>query len=853
MKCPKCDFENPEETRFCGNCAEPLHPSEETAVPHTETYQAPQDELTTGSTFAGRYQVIEELGKGGMGKVYKVFDKEIKEKVALKLLKPEIGSDEKIIERFRNELKSARKISHRNVCRMYDLGKEKQTHYITMEYVSGEDLNSLISRIGQLTIGKVVLIAIQIGEGLAEAHRLGVVHRDLKPRNIMIDREGNARIMDFGIAQSFKAEGITDTGVLVGTPKYMSPEQVEGQKIDQRSDIYSFGIILYEMVTGQVPFEGETPLTIALKQKSKSPKDPVELNAQVPSNLSRVILKCLAKNKEKRYQRIEELLSELSEIEEEITTTDRILPKRKLEPIALRKHFPAFMVPAIILFAALILIGGYFFFFRNILKEKPETVAISGMTWKNSIAVLPFEDLSLQKDQEPFCTGMTEAIITKLTSINELRVIPYRTVSRYKDTDKSLKEIGEELGVAAILVPHLKKEGNRIRVSAQLTNVKENFIIESYIFEEELNSVFEVEDNISKSIAKALEVRLVEERFEDIKKREPKNIDAYENYMMGIHFERKYRKSDKQEDFEAAVKNYEKAIKLDPNYALAYFGLGNVYEAYYVLKGKKKDLEAMLNNYMQAYKINPELAEANAGLGWAYFHKEDMDKAYRFFKRAFEINPNTAEINYNIGGFLRSVGLYRKAIEFYSRAIALDPVPIIYRRLCATCYSSIGEYDQALSILKVALEFEPDNVELSLFYARQFIWMKKYDEAEEEIARAEKISPSHPDIQYTRAMIFAARGEKEKALPIISGINPYYFSYLISSVYSALGMKDEAIENIKEVIERGFYEIYTYSYAYPFLISNHFYDSMRDDPEFKEIVKKQKKTYEERLKKYGDL
>jgi serine/threonine protein kinase/Tfp pilus assembly protein PilF len=853
MKCPKCDFENPEETRFCGNCAEPLRSSEETAVPQTETYQAPQDELTTGSTFAGRYQVIEELGKGGMGKVYKVLDKEIKEKVALKLLKPEIGSDEKIVERFRNELKSARKISHRNVCRMYDLSKEKETHYITMEYVSGEDLNSLISRIGKLTVGKAVLIAIQVGEGLAEAHRLGVVHRDLKPRNIMIDREGNARIMDFGIAQSFKAEGITDTGLLVGTPKYMSPEQVEGQKIDQRSDIYSFGIILYEMVTGQVPFEGETPLTIALKQKSKAPKDPVELNAQVPPELSRVILKCLAKNKEKRYQKIEELLSELSEIEEEITTTDRILPRRKIEPEALRKRFRTFMIPAILLFVAIFLIAGYFLFVRNILKEKPEAVPISGITWKNSIAVLPFEDLSLQKDQEPFCTGMTEAIITKLSSVDELKVIPYRTVSRYKDTEKSLKEIGKELNVTTILVPHLKKEGNRIRVSAQLTNVRENFVIESYIFEEELNSVFEVEDNISKSIAKALEVRLVEERFEDIKKREPKNIDAYENYMKGIHYERKYRKSDKQEDFEAAVKNYEKAIKLDPNYALAFFGLGNVYEAYYVHMGKKEDLESMLNNYMQAYKINPELAEANVGLGWAYFHKEDMDKAYQFFKKAFEIKPNNAEINHNLGGFLRSVGLYRKAIEFYSRAIALDPIPIIYRRLCASCYSFIGEYDESLNVLEEGLELEPDNVGLRLFYARQFIWMKKYSEAEEEITRAEKISPSHPDIEYTRAMIFAARGEKEKALPIISGINPYYFSYLISSVYSALGMKDKAIENINEVIEKGFYEIYTYSYGYPFLINNHFFDSMRDDPEFKEIVKKQKKVHEERMKKYGDL
>ena len=266
-KCPTCHSDNPDTLKFCGECGTQLPPPQDHPPVMTETFQTPVRELTTGSTFAGRYQVIEELGHGGMGRVYKVQDTDIKEKVALKLLRPEITLDKEAVERFSNELKLARKISHRNVCRMFDLGRAEGTTFITMEFVPGEDLKSFIHRSKQLSIGTAISIAKQVCEGLEEAHRLGVVHRDLKPGNIMIDKDGDAKIMDFGIARSLSGRGITGTGVLIGTPEYMSPEQVEGKDVDQRSDLYSLGVILYEMVTGRLPFVGETPLSIAHKQK----------------------------------------------------------------------------------------------------------------------------------------------------------------------------------------------------------------------------------------------------------------------------------------------------------------------------------------------------------------------------------------------------------------------------------------------------------------------------------------------------------------------------------------------------------------------------------------------------------
>ncbi len=269
-KCPKCHHENPDDTLFCGKCGAQFPGPEKIEV--TETMETPREELTRGATFASRYEIIEELGKGGMGRVYRVEDTKLRQEVALKLIKPEIAKDKKTIERFRNELKTARNIRHKNVCGMYDLGEDLGMHYITMEYVRGEDLKSLIRKMGQLSAGQVITIAKQVCDGLAEAHRLGVIHRDLKPQNVMIDTDGSARIMDFGIARSLEAKGITGAGMMIGTPEYMSPEQVEGKEVDQRSDIYSLGVILYEMATGRVPFEGDTPFTIGMKHKGETPR-----------------------------------------------------------------------------------------------------------------------------------------------------------------------------------------------------------------------------------------------------------------------------------------------------------------------------------------------------------------------------------------------------------------------------------------------------------------------------------------------------------------------------------------------------------------------------------------------------
>jgi len=847
MECPKCHFENPDDSNFCAKCATSLPSGDDGSASRTKTYEIPPQELTRGSILGGRYEIIEDLGRGGMGKVYKVFDKDINEKVALKLIRPEIASNEKTIQRFQNELKMARKISHRNVCRMFDLGKDEVHQYITMEYVDGEDLKKFIRMMGPMTAGKAVFIAKQVCEGLTEAHRLGIVHRDLKPHNIMIDTEGNARIMDFGIALSQEGKEITDPRVTIGTPHYMSPEQVEGKKADQRSDIYSLGVVLFEMVTGKVPFDGDSTLSIALKHKIEAPRDPKEFNAQLPEALSRLILKCMEKDPNKRYQSAEELYSELIKIEEELPTEARVLSKIKPWFKTSRKRLQFSRILKIFFITALILIAGYFFY-DQILKKIGET------KWKNSILVLPLKDLSPKKDQEPLCLGVTDAIIRNLHTFPELRVVGLTTALTYQDSNKSVKEIGDECNVANILEGTILTEIDHIFVTTQLSSAEDGSVIWTFSDKKQRKGILEIQDEISKSIAKTLGIRLVERRYATIKRKVPTNPEANEYYQYGRHFELAYEDSNEEKDFENSVSHYLKSIEYDPNFNLAYWRLGIIHELRYNSEYEEKDLELMFKYFQKAYEIDPDFAEANVGLGWFYFYEEDNDRAYQYFKRAYEIDPDNAEINFHIGSFLRSIGLYEQALNHYSRALVLEPVPLqfsLWYDLRALCYSFLGRFEEAADSLKRALEIQSD-YNLHLNYARQLIFMKKYEEAEVQIAKADKLVPDTPLARHHLAWIFAAKGNKERALELIKD-EDHTFLYRITSIYSLLGMKDEAIKNINVGIEEGFKKRRWYLYSYPYLESNPYYDNLRDDPRFQEILEKESKKYEEKLKKYGDL
>ncbi|MBN1224641.1 MAG: protein kinase [Candidatus Aminicenantes bacterium] len=852
MECPKCHFDNPDNTKFCGYCATPLLSSDETMEVRTETVIPSIPDWKTGSTLAQRYEIIEELGKGGMGKVYKAFDREINEKIALKIIRPEIAANKNIIARFRNELRIARKISHRNVCRMFDLGKDGETKYITMELVSGEDLKKTIRRMGPFTIRKTLFISKQICHGLSEAHQLGVVHRDLKPHNIMIDKEGNVRIMDFGIALSREASGITDSGVLVGTPQYMSPEQVEGKETDHRTDIYSLGVILFEMVTGQVPFDGETTLNIAFKHKTELPRDPKGLNVQIPDEFSRLILKCLEKDPNKRYQSVEELCSDLMTIEQEIPTSHS-----EISHSMVKSRFPVLRSllsrsGLSIVSVLLMLSGSYFIYTQFFKKESPDAGPIRAVKQFNTLVVLPFKDLSPQKEEDPISLIVTDALIVNLHVFKGLRVLGTTTALAYQDSKKDVHTIGRELNADLVLGGTILRSEGLMRINAQLCSVEDQSVIWAKTFENKQQDFQKIQDVITLDIAQAIGISGAEEVYRSHGKEVSSILLSDKNYNRGRHFEISYHYSGDPQDFEKCVENYLKVVEANPNDAHTFWRLGNVHEnRFNDDRTNKKCLDLMFAYYQKAYDLDPHSAETNVGLGWSYFYKENNDKAYRYFQTAHDLDPKNAELNFYIGSFFRSIGLYEQAVVYYSTGFELDPMPFffsLWNDLRADCISSLGRFEEAAALVQTALKIQPDR-DLYLNYAWQLLMMHKMEDAGVFISLAEKLDPDSRYMRYHKAWLFAAQGDKAEALRLIEG-EEQTFRYLITNTYSALDMKNEAVANIKKGIDVAFDRVGMYFYSYPFLVSNIYYDNLRNDPRFQKILQAEKKKYEEKMAKY---
>ena len=691
-------------------------PAASASTPATAADTAPSSsahKYLLGSVFAGRYAIIEELGKGGMGKLYRVLDLKLQEEVALKIIKPEIVSDKETIDRFGNELKLARRISHKNVGRMYELMEADGTHYITMEYVPGQDLKGLIRQSGRLSVETSLSIARQVAEGLAEAHRLGIVHRDLKPGNILIDREGTAKIMDFGIARSLRAQGMTVQGLIVGTLAYMSPEQAEGREIDARSDIFAFGCVLYEMLTGKIAFGREMNAQTIAAVLHEDPAPVSEAGVDIPEELQKLLGRCLEKDPGRRFPSMAEVVRLLDEVGKGASRSERDARQA-------------------------------------------------------SVAVLPFVNMSSDRENEYFSDGLAEELINSLSRIEGLHVVSRTSSFSFKGKNLDIRQIAEQLGVGNVLEGSVRKSGNRLRITAQLIKAANGYHLYADTFERELRDVFKIQNEIAQSIAKVLRPVLTSRDKISLSRSPTANAEAYDYCLRGRQSFYLFQRT----GFERALRLFLHATELDPGYASAYAWAANCYSFLYTwFNPSRENLDAAEKNSLKALKLDPELGEGHVARGMVLSNRKEYGKAEAEFERAIQVKPDLFEAAYLYARLCFTQGQFEKSARLAREASRLRPEDYNAPCLLGMIYAELNKpaekaqaYRLSLENVKRSLELFPEDTRALYMGATAAIIL-----GDERLGLewADRISSAHPQetmTLYGVACAYAQLGQTEKAI-----------------------------------------------------------------------------------------
>ena len=761
-----------------------------------------------------------------MGEVYKAEDTRLKRHVALKFLPAKLTDDPEAKSRFIQEAQSASALDHPNICTIHEIDETEDGQlFIAMAYYEGEGLDKRLENTC-LSIDEALAIAVQIANGLARAHEEGIVHRDIKPANIMITARGEAKIVDFGVAKLIGGTKLTQKGSTLGTVAYMSPEQARGEEVDHRSDIWSLGVILHEMVTGKLPFEAEYQAAILYSIINDEPQQISNLREGVPESLQRIIIKALEKKPESRYQTVKEMLNDLGSVDD--------APKPSQEEIgesdsARRKQVQAILLGGISTAIVILIVLGIVFWpqLQNLLF--PQLVK----SW-NSIAVLSFKDMSPGKDQEYFCDGISEEIINKLANIEGLKVVARTSSFKFKGKDYDIDEIGKRLGVSTVLEGSVRKSGNALRVTAQLIDVADRSHIWSGSFDKELQDIFAVQDEIALSIVDKLRLKLLGEEKAELLKHHTADIEAHNLYLRGLYYWNKRT----AEDLNKAIENFGEAIKKDPNYALAHAGLANSYVllSIYADAPPKEAFPLAERAATEALRLDENLAEAHAALAYARLRYDlDLAGAERGFRLALELNPNYATGHFWYSELLYATARFDESIREASRALELDPVSLIINAGLAQAYNNAGRYDLAILQCEKILDMDPDFLVAYLMLANAYEHSGQYEEAIKagEIAREFSDGSAMSVGRLGRA--YGKAGRREEALKLLDEMlsrsrQRYVPAFWIATIYSGLGEYDKAYEYLNKAYEE--------RYEFVVLINDNLDDEFRSDPRYIAFLKK---------------
>jgi serine/threonine protein kinase/Tfp pilus assembly protein PilF len=717
--------------------------------------------LSPGSKL-GPYEILSSIGSGGMGEVWKARDTRLGRIVAIKKVK------EQHSERFKQEARSIAALNHPNICQIHDIGDD----YLVLEYVEGKPLYS------PLPEQEAVRLAIQIATALEEAHQHGIIHRDLKPSNILVTDKGTVKLLDFGLAKLYEQDQdtsnlptadfpATQAGAILGTVAYMSPEQAQGQPADARSDIFSFGLVLYEVLSGKRAFSGDsTPETMAALLRD----EPAPLKAS--PQLEKIVKHCLEKKPSDRYQRMSELKVDL-------------------------------------------------------VKATAKKVTASSEEPQPSIAVLPFVNMSGDKEQEYFSDGLAEEIINALTKIPGLQVIARTSAFAFKGKNEDIRKIADVLGVANILEGSVRKSGNRIRVTAQLIETSKGIHLWSERYDRDMTDVFAIQDEISQAIADKLRVQLSDDK--QLVKQPTKNLEAYNLYLKGRYH---YYSKGTPEAWAKAKEYYEAAVAVDPNYALAWFGIS----MYYWLMGfggfiqRKLAYAESRKAALKASDINPMLPENHAMIGALQAIDYNWKEAEKEFRLGLKLDPESVEILVNYSWFyLTPMRRLNDAIAAMKKVLEFDPLSEISHLFLGWFYSFIGQWDQSIGHFQNVLELDPNHYQAHRYLGLAFIENGMVDEGIRTYKSASEILGISPILAYAKA------GKVQKALALLekweSGSNEPYVPALFAQVYFALGEIDQGFDWMEKAVEDRDQQIY-------YIHADMKYDPLRSHPRYKTLLQK---------------